>query len=217
VFGEVLTQIALMVSALFPLVNPLGCAPIFLVMTRDASAAERKTLSGRVARNSFFLLLGSILIGSYVLWFFGISLPIVRVGGGLVVVSTGWTMLKSDDDDGRKQVQQSAGVGSLLRKAFYPLTLPLTVGPGSISVAVTLGASFPPPGHGRLLLALLAAIVASLALAISVFICYGFADRVVKRLGPSGTNVIMRLSAFLLMCIGLQILWHGITDLVHTL
>jgi multiple antibiotic resistance protein len=97
------------------------------------------------------------------------------------------------------------------------LTLPLTVGPGSISVAVTLGANAPHPGGGRLLLALLAAVVASLALAICVFVCYAFAGRVVKLLGPTGASVIMRLSAFLLVCIGLQILWNGIKALMHTL
>ena len=105
---EALTQIALMISALFPIVNPLGSAPIFLTLTGSASRSQRKTLSGLVARNSFFLLLGSILIGSHVLSAFGISLPIVQVGGGLVVISTGWTMLKSEDANDRKQIQRSA-------------------------------------------------------------------------------------------------------------
>jgi multiple antibiotic resistance protein len=212
-----LTNIFLIVSALFPLVNPLGSAPIFLAMTPDASQTQRKTLAGQVARNSFFLLLGSMIIGSYVLSFFGVSLPIVQVAGGLVVVSTGWMMLKKEDPDDRQQLARSAGTESMLRKAFYPLTLPLTVGPGSISVAVTLGADTPEPGGGRLLLALFAALVGSLLLATSVFICYALADRVVKLLGPTGASVIMRLSAFLLMCIGLQILWNGVKALVHTL
>lgn len=214
---EVLTQIALMVSALFPIVNPLGSAPIFLTLTGSASHSQRKTLSGLVARNSFFLLLGSILIGSHVLSFFGISLPIVQVGGGLVVISSGWTMLKSEDENDRRQIQRSAEAELMLRKTFYPLTLPLTVGPGSISVAVTLGANAPHLGGGKLALALLAAVAASLVVSVSVFFCYTFADRVVKLLGPSGASVIMRLSAFLLMCIGLQIIWNGMSALVRTL
>jgi multiple antibiotic resistance protein len=213
----VLTNIFLIVSALFPLVNPLGSAPIFLAMTPDASHAQRKTLAGRVARNSFFLLLGSMIVGSYVLSFFGVSLPIVQVGGGLVVVSTGWMMLKREDPEDRRQIAREAGTESMLRKAFYPLTLPLTVGPGSISVAITLGADYPEPGGGRLLLALLAAVVGSLLLATSVFICYAFAGKVIKLLGPTAAAVIMRLSAFLVMCIGLQILWNGVKALVHTL
>jgi multiple antibiotic resistance protein len=214
---EVLIQIALMISALFPIVNPLGSAPIFLALTDSADRSQRKMLSGRVARNSFFLLLGSILIGSHVLSFFGISLPIVQVGGGLVVISASWTMLKSEGEDDRKQMQRSAGGESMLGMAFYPLTLPLTVGPGSISVAVALGANAPHAGGGRLALALLAAVAASLVVSVSVFLCYAFADRVVKLLGASGTSVIMRLSAFLLMCIGLQIVWNGMSALARTL
>jgi multiple antibiotic resistance protein len=214
---EVLTQIALMVSALFPIVNPLGSAPIFLTLTGSASRSQRTTLSGLVARNSFFLLLGSILIGSHVLSFFGISLPIVQVGGGLVVISAGWAMLKSEDENDRQQIQRSAEANLMLRKTFYPLTLPLTVGPGSISVAVTLGANAPHPGGEGLVLALLAAVASSLVVSVSVFLCYTFAGRVVKLLGPSGASVIMRLSAFLLMCIGLQIVWNGVSSLVRTL
>ena len=121
----VLTTIVVMFTALFPLVNPLGCAPIFPAMTPAASPAQRRTLAGRVSRNGFFLLPGSMLIGTYVLSFFGISIPIVRVGGGLVVISTGWSMLKSEDPDDRRQIARTVGAESMLRKAFYPLTLPL--------------------------------------------------------------------------------------------
>ncbi len=214
--ASVLTQIVLIVSTLFPIVNPLGGAPIFLVLTDGASPSERKKLSWRVARNSFFLLLGSMLIGSYVLSFFGISLPIVQVGGGLLVTSAGWAMLKRDDEGDRGHVERGSGE-SLLRKAFYPMTLPFTVGPGSIATAITLGANAPRPGGGRLALFLLAAVIGGLALSLSVFLCYAFADRTVKALGATGANVIMRLSAFLLTCIGLQIVWNGVRALVHTL
>jgi small neutral amino acid transporter SnatA (MarC family) len=103
------------------------------------------------------------------------------------------------------------------RQAFYPLTLPLTVGPGSISVAVTLGANAPSPGGGRLLMALVAALVACLLVALSIFFCYGYADRLASRLGATAMSVVTRLSAFLLLCIGLQIMWNGISALVRDL
>ena len=214
--AEFLGTILVIVTTLFPIVNPLGGAPIFLALTRDASRPQRRTLSWGVARNSFFLLLGSILIGSHVLSFFGVSLPIVQVGGGLVVIAAGWALLKSEDPEDRKEIGRTAGAG-LLRKAFYPLTLPLTVGPGSIATAITLGANAPHPGGGRLLFGLVAAIIAALVLSLSVFLCYAFSDRTVTFLGPTGTTVIMRLSAFLLVCIGLQILWNGVAALVRTL
>jgi len=212
---QVIGAIVLIVSTLFPIVNPISCAPFFLAMTSGATRAERISLSRRVASNSFFLLLGSLLIGSYILSFFGISLPIVQVGGGLVVISTGWTMLKFEEDDERKKIERSASANHLMRKAFYPLTLPLTVGPGSISAAITLGANVPHPGGGRLLLGLVAAFTSALIIALLVFIFYAFADRTAKLVGPTGMSVIMRLSAFLLLCIGLQIVWNGVSALAR--
>ena len=163
--------------------------------------------------NSFFLLVGSYVIGSHILAFFGISLPVVQVGGGLIVISTGWALLKQRDDDDRKEVKGKMQPRDPLRHAFYPLTLPLTVGPGSISVAVTLGANAT-EHHGVNFLAILAAIVGSVLLAVTIFLCYGFADRVARILGATGMTVILQLSSFLLVCIGVQILWNGASALL---
>ncbi len=136
----------LILSALFPIVNPLGGSPIFLTLTRDYSASARRALSRRVALNSFFLLVSSCLVGTHILSFFGISLPVVQVGGGLIVISTGWAILnRSDDEDDQREgkVHKRLTPRDQFSNAFYPLTLPLTVGPGSISVAITLGANVP--------------------------------------------------------------------------
>ena len=211
---QFLRSIVLIVATLFPIVNPIGAAPFFLALTHDSKPSTRRILSWRIARNSFFLLLGSLVIGSHVLSFFGVSLPIVQVGGGLVVVASGWTMLKQDEVE-HERIQKSVAAQDLTRKSFYPLTLPLTVGPGSISVAIALGANAPHAGSGRLLLAMMAAITGSLILAIAVFLSYGFADRIAALLGPSAMSVVLRLSSFLLTCIGLQIMWNGIRELLH--
>lgn len=209
----------LILSALFPIVNPLGGSPIFLTMTRDYSASARRGLARRVAMNSFFLLICSCLIGTHILTFFGISLPVVQVGGGLIVISTGWVMLKrsdDDDDDRDGKVQKKVPPRDEFKNAFYPLTLPLTVGPGSISVAITLGANLP-HHHGWNLLGLLAILVGSIIIAVSIYLCYGFSDRLARALGATAMGVIMRLSSFLLVCIGVQILWNGAKALLATL
>src|SRR5271169_5367381 len=140
---ETVKTIVLIVSALFPIVDPLAGSPIFLSLTQEISTDQRWILSRAIAVNSFLLLVGSYLTGTHVLAFFGISLPVVQVGGGLVVISTGWTMLKRPDDDEeeRDEIHRSVQPQDTFRRAFYPLTLPLTVGPGSISVAITLGAN----------------------------------------------------------------------------
>src|ERR1700693_2197003 len=134
------TNAFLVVGALFPIVNPLGNTPIFLMLTRGLSGQGRTALARRIAINGLLLLVASLFIGTHILAFFGISLPVVQVGGGLVVISTGWGLLKrSDDDEGAADPsRQPCNETNYLRQAFYPLTLPLTVGPGSISVAITV-------------------------------------------------------------------------------
>jgi len=179
--------------------------------------SARRALSRRIAINSFFLLVGAYLTGTHVLAFFGISLPVVQVGGGLVVISTGWTMLKrADNDEGeRDEIHRNLKPQDTFRNAFYPLTLPLTVGPGSISVAITLGANAPYRYGGHHMI-ILAAIVGSFVIAASILLCYGFADRLAHILGERAMNVIMRLFTFLLLCIGVQILWNGASQLLSS-
>jgi multiple antibiotic resistance protein len=174
----------------------------------------RKELSWRIAVNSFFLLVGSYFAGTYVLAFLGISQPVVQVGGGMLVIAAGWTLLKQRDDD-KHEVQKTVQPQDILRKAFYPLTLPLTVGPGSISVAITLGAN---AAHRHALhpLTILAALVGSLLIAVSIFLCYAFAERLARMLGATGMIVIVQLSSFLLVCIGVQIAWNGIKALLES-
>jgi multiple antibiotic resistance protein len=210
-------SVFLILSALFPIVDPLGGAPIFLTLTREYTRSERTLLSWRIALNSFFLLIGSYFIGTHILAFFGISLPVVQVGGGLVVISAGWTLLKQkDDDDDPQNTKRNVQDHDPLRHAFYPLTLPLTVGPGSISIAITLGADAP-YHHGFHLTAILAAIVGCALLALSILLCYGFSDRLARILGATGMTVIMQLTSFLLVCIGVQILWNGLSTLLASL
>ncbi len=119
-----------------------------MALTSGYTPEARKALSWRVAINSFFLLIASYFVGTHILAFFSISLPVVQVGGALIVISTGWAMLNQRDDE-KEDVHRTMQPQDPFRQAFYPLTLPLTVGPGSISVAITLGANAaqpPPPG-----------------------------------------------------------------------
>jgi len=215
-FFEAAKSILLIVSALFPIVNPIGGSPVFLLLTQDYSTESRKLLARRVAMNSFILLIVSVVVGTHILSFFGISLPVVQVGGGLIVVSTGWAMLTRSDQVDREQVHQAVTQHDILKNAFYPLTLPLTVGPGSISVAITLGAN--EPRHlGTNILAIVAAAIGAALIALTIYVCYAYADRLAAAVGPSGMNVILRLSSFLLVCIGVQIFWNGLSTLIKTL
>jgi multiple antibiotic resistance protein len=173
-------------------------------------------LAQQIAVNSLILLIASFLTGTHVLAFFGISLPVVQVGGGLIVISTGWSLLKQKEEDDRARTQREMDPQDIFRHAFYPMTLPLTVGPGSISVAITLGANAPQHLPDSLL-AIVGAVIGSTLIAVSVFLCYGFADRLARLLGATGMSVIMRLSSFLLVCIGVQIFWNGASVLLGSL
>ena len=201
----------LVYAALFPIINPIGSAPLFLGLTEFCTEQQRNGLAARVAFNSLVLLLGSMFIGSHVLEFFGISLPVVRIGGGLVVTAFGWKLLNSETPDGTRA--QTSGVRTV-PESFYPLTMPLTVGPGSISVAISLGSQRPKVDDLAAMMQLGgAALAGAVAIVVTVYLCYRFAQKLVGMLGSSGTHVVVRLSAFILVCIGIQILWSGWSEL----
>ena len=215
--GAIINSFLLVYAGLFPIVDPIGGAPIFLGLTRRLKAEQRNRLALRVAINGFLLLLGSLAIGSYVLEFFGITLPVVRIAGGLVVATFAWKLLHQsvelqDHSDAHAAASEDRPID-----AFYPLTMPLTVGPGSISVAITLGSQRPHAGGGLGDLALvgLGGAIGLLAIAVTIWLCYRYAERIIARLGDSGTNVVVRLSAFILLCIGIQIMWNGAQPLLH--
>jgi len=209
------TVIMLAVGALLPIVDPLGGAPIFMNMTADLSQAQRKRMAKSVAINSFLLLIASTLIGEYVLDFFGVSIPAVQVAGGAVICMIGWSLLNSPNSPPaiERNSAHTPTSEDLSQQAFYPMTMPLTVGPGSISVALTLGAD-PRTGLRPLLVTAMAHAVGILLVAVGVYLCYAYADRILRKLGPTGTSVVMRLTAFILLCIGVQISWNGVHALI---
>src|SRR5260370_3725190 len=116
---EAAKNILLVLSALFPIVDPLGGSPFFLALTSEYAPEARKALAWRIAINSFFLLVGSYFIGTYILAFFGISLPVVQVGGGLIVRATGWTLLKHRDDE-KHDVHRTVQPPDAFLHPFHP-------------------------------------------------------------------------------------------------
>jgi multiple antibiotic resistance protein len=208
---EIAKSCLVVLTALFPIVNPFGNTPIFLSLTPGYSSNARAVLSRKIALNSYWLLLGSMLIGSHILDFFGISIPVVQVGGGLVVISTGWTLLRQEPEPARAAAEKKITSQDIANRAFYPLTLPLTVGPGSISVALTLGANQSP--HRDSLTRLIAAIIGTALMAVTIYLSYRFAERLARLVGETAMNVTVRLASFILLCIGVQIMWNGVRAL----
>jgi len=213
---DVLRSILVTLAALLPIVNPLGTAPIFLAMTADLPPQARYRLAAVVGRNAFLLLAAAMLVGSYVLSFFGISLPVIRVGGGLLVIAAGWRLLHADEPDNREAPPVTEmWERELGRRGFYPLTFPLTIGPGSISIAVTLGAGA--PGRGFDVVDLVVDLIGVAIVSLSVYLSYRYASRLIRVLGETGTIVFLRLSSFILLCVGVAIFWSGVVGLVEPL
>jgi multiple antibiotic resistance protein len=203
----------LSLAALLPIVNPIGSAAMFLSLTEGVPTSLRRALARQIGLNSFFLLVGSVLVGTYVLRLFGISIPAVQVGGGMVVLATGWSMLNRKEIGPKAEGQALAAADMSSSRAFYPLTMPITVGPGSISVAITLGANLQ-KGEFSAPVLVAHALLTPFIVGLLVFLCDRFAEPLARRVGETGTSVIVRLSAFLLLCIGVQIMWNGLSGLL---
>jgi multiple antibiotic resistance protein len=205
--------------ALFPVVNPPGSALVFLTMTRRLNHRNRSELATRIGIFSFLIIIASLLVGAYVLAFFGISVAVLRVAGGMVVAAAGWKLMNAPADSRSSEVDTDTDLNAkgIMRQAFYPLTMPLTTGPGTIATAIALGTTNPEVGHGGAIWNVLGGAAAAASLAILVFVCYRWSDRIAKLLGEGGTDALVRLTAFILLCIGMQILWIGLSDLLSSL
>lgn len=209
-------------AGLFPVVNPLGGAPIFYEMMRGAPDKVRAQVATKVALYGFILLVASMAVGSHVLTFFGISMPVLRVAGGLVVTVVGWQLLHQGEATTDRATASTTAVDptAFVDKAFYPLTMPLTVGPGSIATAIALGTQgvdTSGESWAGLGLHVLAALAGLMAIGASIFVAYRYAGDIERILGRNGTNILVRLFAFILLCIGLQIMWTGIAQLIDSL
>jgi multiple antibiotic resistance protein len=208
-------------TAFFSIVNPLSSAFIFFGATEGFDSRLRKQVSRWVAIYAFAIVAFSLYVGAYVLSFFGISLPVLRVAGGIIIAMSGWRMLTAPDaTEQRRSEGPSAALPiefSPSRLAFYPLTMPLTTGPGTISVAISIGANRPNGFGIRWLEFVAETVAAAFLLAVLIFVFYRNSARLARAVGPTGTSIIVRLSAFLLFCIGIQVVWTGVSELFGTL
>ena len=194
--------------ALFSIVNPIGGALIFREATAERSPAERAWIAGRIAIYSTLVMLGSLLAGTYILNFFGITLAALRIAGGLVIAVKAWELLSGPEHKARPAERAEAPAGEAAAIAFFPLTMPLTAGPGAISVAIALASERPDGAAAGGFF--LGASLAACALSLVIWVMYRSADRLIGFLGPTGVATLSRLIAFVLLCIGTQITIDGV-------
>lgn len=210
-----LKALALVPVTLLPIINPLTAAPVFV-----ATAGHNRVVAGRLARqvaiNGWFVLVVSMLVGNYVLALFGISLPIVRIAGGLLVAATAWRMLGSAAAD---EVQTAAAEEAsalsdveIMRRSFFPITFPLTTGPGTIAASIALGSQIP-RSPALFVAGALVAMVGAGVTALVLYFVFANSARVLRKLGDIGMLVMTRVFAFILLCIGIQFIWTGWAEL----
>ena len=209
----------LALAAVLPILNPPASAPIFVNLTRGLDVGTRIALAQRIGRNAALMLIGAMLVGTYVLEFFGISLPIVRVGGGLIVAASAWRLLNAShaSDDRRTTLAESYTPEQARRQAFYPLTFPISCGPGSIAAAITVGVALNDTRLSLSLARMGGGVLALLTIGLLLYLAFRYAQQLLKPLGEAGSVIFLRLSAFILLCLGVQIVWDGLSELLLSL
>jgi len=216
-----LQSFLLVFLSLLPIVNPPGSALLFLAITRRGTRQLRAALARQISFYAFLIMIVALFVGAFVLQLFGISVPVLRVAGGLVLALSGWRALDAPRQPGEGAQADGAGAERELEDmAFYPLTMPLTAGPGTVAVAIAVGTG----GSGdqglsaaAVASAMVGGLLAVLGIATLVYLCYRFADRIEGALGERGSDALGRLFAFILICIGIQILWTGFAELLASL
>jgi len=217
--GEFSKFFGLAFSALLPLVNPLGDALVFLSLVGSAPPAVYRALARRIAISTTIFLITIEAGGTLLLKFFGISLPVVQVSGGLALAAMGWKLLNQEEPDEKEKLPDMDGpdMRSLEQKVFYPFTFPITAGPGCIVVMVTLSAHASGKAFLSGVMAHAGIAIAVVLLSIAVYFCYGHAPTITARISPQTVHGVLRLIAFVLLCIGVQITLNGLEAIVKSM
>lgn len=207
------------IIALFPVVNPIGSAFMVSPYFEHLNRAEKRAAVTTITLYAFLVCMVSLFAGQWILRLFGISIPVVQLAGGIMICKMGWEFITSDEkkttsDDLTQDVDVSA-YKHLVGKLFYPITFPATTGAGTISVLFTLSAHGEAFGSQAYFLNTGAILVSILVLCVMIYFFYLNTKTMIHYLGSNGENIVNRISAFLIFCVGLQIGVTGLKSLFH--
>ena len=209
--SSLISEILFGFTGLISIINPIAIAFVFLDRTDSLTDAERAALAKRVSINAFFVLLVVFFVGTPILHFFGISMEALRIGGGLAVAVSAWNMLNAPERQPNEAAVKPVDPDNAMSKAFFPLTVPLTTGPGTMATAIALNAN---RSHklSEFVMSSIASVTISFLVMLAVWFTYNHAATLGRYLGKEGTKVALRVSAFLLLCIGVQIILTGLSE-----
>jgi multiple antibiotic resistance protein len=204
--------------SLFPPVNPVGTALIMDPLLGHLDFGQRKAAAAKITFYCFCICLSTLVVGSWLFSLFGISLPIVQIAGGILICKMGWDLLstkKDSDPEAKKAATPDRPFGGIEDILFYPMAFPMTTGAGTISVLLTLSAHGHSENTTTYVMNSLSLLTAVVLICISIYLSYAYTPYLLKRIGPSGEQILNRLSAFLVFCVGIQILTGGVTNLIQ--
>jgi multiple antibiotic resistance protein len=208
-------------TVLLPLINPLGSALVFLGLVGDAPPEVIRSLARRIAINNVIFLAIIELLGAAILNFFGISLPIVQLSGGIVIAAMGWGVLNERNagaSSRKKEEETEKGsepdTQHLEESVFYPFTFPITSGPGTLVGLLTLTAHISNNNLTQNILGHLGVFLAVVIISVLCYFCYAYAPKITKAIPASTAHGVLRVIAFILLCIGIQIAWNGLSALL---
>lgn len=189
--------------ALLPIVNPLGGVPMFFSLTADYTREDRRRTALKIALDVIAILVVFMLFGRFVLNFFGISLPVLKIAGGLIVANTAWGMVTGSS---RMTMAESSEALTKEDISLTPMAMPMLSGPGSIGVVMGLAA------HADHFLSYVGMVVGIIALGLTCYLLLCLGGPFVKRLGPGALGAINRIFGFLILAIAVQLVWNGASD-----
>jgi multiple antibiotic resistance protein len=189
--------------ALFPIVDPFGGIPIFFSMTSSWTAQDRRRTAFKTGLWVFVILVTVLFFGRFVLHFFGISLPVLKIAGGLIVANTAWGMVTSTARITPAESDEALDKEDI---SLTPLAMPLMSGPGAIGVVMALAA------HVDSAASYLGMVIGIAAVALSVLLFFWLGGPLVRRLGPSAVGAINKIFGFLILAIAVQLVWDGVAD-----
>jgi multiple antibiotic resistance protein len=208
-------------TALFHVLNPIGSGVLFLNLTPLADNKTRRILARKIAINSFIIMFVTLLGGVYILKLFGITIPIVQICGGMMILTMGWRALNRDDNvnesEQKMYMKSQMSQTDYFASVFYPYTFPFTVGPGTIAVTLTVSAESITNSPGNDLMQYAGAAVAILLVSLTIYLCYSSANYLMSRISEQARRVIMKILSFVLLCIGGQIIFNGLTQFLKGL
>jgi len=205
--------------ALFPVVNPISSGFIINGFLDGLDDSQRRTVIKKIVVNCMLIGIGSLVAGHLILLLFGLAIPVIQLGGGIIICKTGWEWLSDSGATKTDKTQTSINkidLDDIERKLFYPISFPISLGPGSISVIFTLMAAAVVEGNlvkTGINYAMISLAIIALLIILYIFLAQG--NRIMRKLGNSGNMIINKLIAFIMFCIGIQIIVTGISRIFH--